>query len=130
VIDDAVVVLENIFRYIEEKGMPPFQAAIEGTREIGMRLPPRLYPCSRSFCRWVHGRHRRPLHVIVGFTSSFAIAVSLIVSFTLTPMLAARMIKRKHAPATKGPSPDTSASPEGQNATRWPSSRQVRPGAI
>src|SRR5258705_8489676 len=36
VIDDAVVVLENIFRFIEEKGVPPFQAAIEGTKEIGM----------------------------------------------------------------------------------------------
>src|SRR5258708_22769729 len=38
VIDDAVVVLENIFRFVEEKGMPPFQAAIEGTREIGMAV--------------------------------------------------------------------------------------------
>src|SRR5256884_1108452 len=38
VIDDAIVVLENIFRFIEEKGMPPFQAAIEGTREIGMAV--------------------------------------------------------------------------------------------
>jgi len=35
VIDDAIVVLENIFRFIDEKGMNPFQAAIEGTREIG-----------------------------------------------------------------------------------------------
>ena len=35
VIDDAIVVLENIYRFVEEKGMTPFQAAIEGTREIG-----------------------------------------------------------------------------------------------
>src|SRR4029078_7943747 len=38
VIDDAIVVLENIFRFIEEKGMNPFQAAIEGTREIGLAV--------------------------------------------------------------------------------------------
>ncbi|MGH9939962.1 MAG: efflux RND transporter permease subunit, partial [Blastocatellia bacterium] len=38
VIDDAIVVLENIYRYIEEKGMPPFRAAIEGTREIGLAV--------------------------------------------------------------------------------------------
>src|SRR4029078_9441688 len=38
VIDDAIVVLENIFRFIEEKGMEPFQAAIEGTREIGLAV--------------------------------------------------------------------------------------------
>ncbi|HLA94899.1 MAG TPA: efflux RND transporter permease subunit, partial [Pyrinomonadaceae bacterium] len=38
VIDDAIVVLENIYRFVEEKGMNPFQAAIEGTREIGMAV--------------------------------------------------------------------------------------------
>jgi HAE1 family hydrophobic/amphiphilic exporter-1 len=38
VIDDAIVVLENIFRFIEEKGIPPFQAAIEGTKEIGLAV--------------------------------------------------------------------------------------------
>ena len=38
VIDDAIVVLENIYRYVEEKGMSPYQAAIEGTREIGLAV--------------------------------------------------------------------------------------------
>jgi HAE1 family hydrophobic/amphiphilic exporter-1 len=38
VIDDAIVVLENVFRMIEEKGMGPFEAAIEGTREIGLAV--------------------------------------------------------------------------------------------
>ena len=38
VIDDAIVVLENIYRFIEEKGMNPFEAAIEGTREIGLAV--------------------------------------------------------------------------------------------
>ncbi|MDX6305309.1 MAG: hydrophobic/amphiphilic exporter (mainly bacteria), family [Blastocatellia bacterium] len=113
VIDDAVVVLENIFRYIEEKGMPPFQAAIEGTREIGMAVTATTLSLLAvflpvGFMAGIVGRFMSSF----GFTSSFAIAVSLIVSFTLTPMLAARMIKRKHAPAAKGS--DTSASPDGQ----------------
>ncbi|HUS11452.1 MAG TPA: efflux RND transporter permease subunit, partial [Pyrinomonadaceae bacterium] len=38
VIDDAIVVLENIYRFVEEKGLHPFQAAIEGTREIGLAV--------------------------------------------------------------------------------------------
>src|SRR5439155_8910644 len=38
VIDDAIVVLENIFRYIEEKGYEPFAAAIEATKEIGLAV--------------------------------------------------------------------------------------------
>ncbi|HVG39829.1 MAG TPA: efflux RND transporter permease subunit, partial [Pyrinomonadaceae bacterium] len=38
VIDDAIVVLENIYRFVEEKGMPPFQAAIQGTKEIGLAV--------------------------------------------------------------------------------------------
>jgi HAE1 family hydrophobic/amphiphilic exporter-1 len=38
VIDDSIVVLENIYRLMEEEDMPPFQAAIEGTREIGLAV--------------------------------------------------------------------------------------------
>src|SRR6266699_2538246 len=96
VIDDAVVVLENIFRFIEEKGMPPFQAAIEGTREIGMAVTATTLSLLAvflpvGFMAGIVGRFMSSF----GFTSSFAIAVSLLVSFTLTPMLAARLIKRK-----------------------------------
>jgi HAE1 family hydrophobic/amphiphilic exporter-1 len=115
VIDDAVVVLENIFRYIEEKGMPPFQAAIEGTREIGpavmattLSLLAVFLPV--GFMAGIVGRFMSSF----GFTSAFAIAVSLLVSFTLTPMLAARMIKRKPQAATKAPAKETSLSPESE----------------
>ena len=38
VIDDAIVVLENIYRFVEEKGMDPFEAAVEGTKEIGLAV--------------------------------------------------------------------------------------------
>src|ERR1051326_7968031 len=103
VIDDAVVVLENIFRFIEEKGVPPFQAAIEGTKEIGLAVTATTLSLLAvflpvGFMAGIVGRFMSSF----GFTSSFAIAVSLLVSFTLTPTLAARMIKRKQAPKDGG----------------------------
>jgi hydrophobic/amphiphilic exporter-1 (mainly G- bacteria), HAE1 family len=103
VIDDAIVVLENIFRFIEEKGMPSFQAAIEGTREIGMAVTATTLSLLAvflpvGFMGGIVGRFMSSF----GLTSSFAIAVSLLVSFTLTPMLAARLIKRSND-AEEGP---------------------------
>ncbi len=96
VIDDAIIVLENIYRFVEEKGMPPMQAAVEGTKEIGlavmattMSLLAVFLPI--GFMGGIIGRFMSSF----GFTSSFAIAVSLLVSFTLTPMLSARFIKAK-----------------------------------
>jgi HAE1 family hydrophobic/amphiphilic exporter-1 len=95
VIDDAIVVLENIFRFVEEKGIHPFQAAIEGTREIGLAVMATTLSLLAvflpvGFMGGIVGRFMSSF----GLTSSFAIAVSLLVSFTLTPMLAARLIKR------------------------------------
>lgn len=95
VIDDAIVVLENIYRFIEEKGMDPFEAAIEGTREIGLAVLATTLSLMAvfvpiGFMQGIVGRFMSSF----GLTASFAVAVSLIVSFTLTPMLAARLIKR------------------------------------
>ena len=103
VIDDAIVVLENIFRFIEEKGVAPFQAAIEGTREIGLAVTATTLSLLAvflpvGFMGGIVGRFMSSF----GFTSSFAIAVSLLVSFTLTPTLAARLIKRSDD-AREGP---------------------------
>ncbi len=114
VIDDAVVVLENIFRFIEEKGVPPFQAAIEGTREIGLAVTATTLSLLAvflpvGFMAGIVGRFMSSF----GFTSSFAIAVSLLVSFTLTPTLAARMIKRKKSGPAKPHHKEVSESPEG-----------------
>ena len=96
VIDDAIVVLENIYRFVEEKGMNPFQAAIEATKEIGpavmattLSLMAVFVPI--GFMQGIVGKFMSSF----GLTASFAVGVSLIVSFTLTPMLAARLIKRK-----------------------------------
>jgi len=114
VIDDAVVVLENIFRFIEEKGVPPFQAAIEGTKEIGMAVTATTLSLLAvflpvGFMSGIVGRFMSSF----GFTSSFAIAVSLLVSFTLTPTLAARMIKRKKSGPAKPQPKEVSESPDG-----------------
>ncbi|MEO7673170.1 MAG: efflux RND transporter permease subunit [Pyrinomonadaceae bacterium] len=96
VIDDAIVVLENIYRFVEEKGMDPFQAAVEGTREIGLAVLATTLSLLAvfipvGFMTGIVGRFMSSF----GLTAAAAIAVSLIVSFTLTPMLAARWIKKK-----------------------------------
>ena len=94
VIDDAIIVLENIYRFIEEKGMSPYQAAIEGTREIGpavmattLSLLAVFLPV--GFMGGIVGRFMSSF----GFTAGFSIAVSLLVSFTLTPMFCSRFVR-------------------------------------
>ena len=96
VIDDAIVVLENIYRFVEEKGRPPMQAAVEATREIGLAVLATTLSLVAifvpvGFMGGIVGRFMTSF----GFTMSFAILVSLLVSFTLTPMLAARWIKMR-----------------------------------
>ncbi len=102
VIDDAIVVLENIYRFVEEKGMNPFQAAIEGTREIGLAVLATTLALLAvfipvGFMTGIVGRFMSSF----GLTAAAAIAVSLIVSFTITPMLAARWIKTKEGRTLK-----------------------------
>ncbi|HEV8267417.1 MAG TPA: efflux RND transporter permease subunit, partial [Thermoanaerobaculia bacterium] len=94
VIDDAIVVLENIFRFVEEKKMPPFQAAIEATKEIGLAVLATTLSLVAvflpvAFMGGIVGRFMNSF----GLTMAFAILVSLVVSFTLTPMLSARWLK-------------------------------------
>jgi HAE1 family hydrophobic/amphiphilic exporter-1 len=95
VIDDAIVVLENIYRFVEEKGRPPFEAAIEATREIGLAVMATTLSLVAifvpvGFMAGIVGRFMKSF----GLTMAFAIMVSLLVSFTLTPMLSARWLRR------------------------------------
>ncbi len=97
VIDDAIVVLENIFRYVEEKNYNPFEAAIAATKEIGLAvlsitlsLVAVFTPI--AFMGGIVGRFLKSF----GLTMSCSIVVSMLVSFTLTPMLAARILKKKN----------------------------------
>ena len=122
VIDDAIVVLENIYRLLREKGMPPAQAAREGTREIGPAVTATTISLIAvflplAFMSGIVGQFMRSF----GWTMAFAIAVSLLVSFTLTPSLSARWLGRgarkveEHAdplgqegaaPEDQGPAPE------------------------
>ena len=94
VIDDAIIVLENIYRFIEEKGMAPFEAAIEGTREIGLAVMATTLSLMAVFVPvgFMGGMVGRFMSSF-GLTAAFAVGVSLLVSFTLTPMLSSRFIK-------------------------------------
>jgi len=94
VIDDAIVVLENIFRFVEEKGRTPYEAAVEATREIGLAVLATTLSLIAVFTpiAFMGGIPGRFLSSF-GITMSGAIAVSLLVSFTLTPTLAARMLR-------------------------------------
>ncbi|MGH6692007.1 MAG: efflux RND transporter permease subunit, partial [Gammaproteobacteria bacterium] len=103
VIDDAIVVLENIFRFIEEKKMKPRDAAREATRDIG--LPVLATTLSLvviflpvSFMSSISGRFLYQF----GITAAVAILVSLLVSFTLTPMMSSRLLKTTDADAGHG----------------------------
>jgi hydrophobic/amphiphilic exporter-1 (mainly G- bacteria), HAE1 family len=94
VIDDAIVVLENIFRYVEEKGASPFDAAIQGTREVALPVMATTLSLVVIFLpvAFMTGYARRFIYPF-GWTMAFAIMVSMLVSFTLTPMLSSRFLR-------------------------------------
>jgi len=103
VIDDAVVVLENIYRHVEEEGMPPRQAASVGTAEIALAVMATTLSLIIIFLpvAFMAGRVGRFFHSF-GLTVAVAILVSLLVSFTLTPSLSARMLRRRGGHASEG----------------------------
>jgi HAE1 family hydrophobic/amphiphilic exporter-1 len=94
VIDDAIVVLENIFRYIEEKNCTPFDAAIQGTREVTLAVMATTLSLVVIFLpiAFMNGYAKRFINPF-GWTMAFSILVSMLVSFTLTPMLSSRFLK-------------------------------------
>jgi len=94
VIDDAIVVLENIFRHMEEEGTPPFQAAINGTKEVTLAVVATSVSLIVIFLpvAFMTGYTQRFIYPF-GFTMAFAVMVSLLVSLTLTPMLSARVLR-------------------------------------
>ncbi|OAI54321.1 multidrug transporter [Planctomyces sp. SCGC AG-212-M04] len=101
VVDDAIVVIENVSRYLEQ-GMPAKQAAIRGAREIGFTVLSMSISLVAVFIpillmRGLVGLLFREFAV----TLSVAIGVSLIVSLTSTPMLCAFLLK-PHDPAKRG----------------------------
>lgn len=97
VVDDAIVVIENITRYLEQ-GISPFQAALKGAGEIGFTV----LTISISLCAvfiplllmgGVVGRLFREFSI----TLSVAIAVSMVISLTATPMMCAHLLKQQES---------------------------------
>ena len=94
VIDDAIIVLENIFRFMDEKNRGRFDAAIEATREIGLAVMATTLSLIIIFLpiAFMTGYARKYVNSF-GWTMAMAILVSLLVAFTLTPMMSSRMLK-------------------------------------
>ncbi|MBB3177116.1 efflux RND transporter permease subunit [Variovorax sp. Sphag1AA] len=132
VVDDAIVVLENIMRYVE-KGMEPFAAALRGAREVGftiisisISLVAVFIPV--FFMPGVIGLLFHEFAVVVGL----AVMVSAIVSLTLVPMLASRLLK--HVPRKAGamdheeehPEPGTAIGRAFERGYRWVHANYMR----
>ncbi len=96
VIDDAIVVLENIVRFIDEKKIKPFPASVLATKEIGLAVMATTLSLMAvfipvAFIGGIPGRFLKSF----GYTMAFAVGVSLVVSFSLTPMMAARLLRER-----------------------------------
>lgn len=101
VVDDAIVVLENISRHIED-GQPPMKAAFLGAREVGFTLLSMNVSLVAVFVSILFmGGIVRNLFQEFSITLAAAIIVSLVVSLTLTPMLCARWLKPHQAEQTR-----------------------------
>ncbi|QLJ16558.1 efflux RND transporter permease subunit [Pseudomonas putida] len=101
VVDDAIVVLENISRHIEN-GQPPMKAAFLGAKEVGFTLLSMNVSLVAVFVSILFmGGIVRNLFQEFSITLAAAIIVSLVVSLTLTPMLCARWLKPHQAQQTR-----------------------------
>ena len=98
VVDDAIVVLENIFRHIEE-GLEPFQAAIKGVREISFAVVAMTLTLAAVFAplAFTPGRTGR-LFGEFALTLAGAVLVSGFVALTLTPMLCSKLLRHNPKP--------------------------------
>ena len=89
VVDDSIVVLENIFRHIEE-GLTPFKAALKGAREISFAVVAMTLTLAAVFA---------PLAFTPGRTLAGAVIVSGFVALTLTPMMCSKLLKHQPNPS-------------------------------
>ena len=102
VVDDAIIVLENIHRHIEE-GLTPHDAAIRGARElvgpvIAMTLTLMAVYAPIGFLSGITGK----LFTEFAFTLAGAVLISGVVALTLTPMMCARILKPSHGGENEG----------------------------
>jgi len=104
-IDDAIVVVENIYRHLDE-GKSPREAALSGTSEIGLAVMATTFSIMVVFLpvAFMEGIVGRFFYQF-GMTVAFAVLISLFVAFSLTPMLSSRMLRANH----QNPSSDPAA---------------------
>jgi hydrophobe/amphiphile efflux-1 (HAE1) family protein len=100
-IDDAIVVIENIYRHLHE-GETPFAAAKDATKEIGLAVMATTFTVVAvfvpvAFMPGIVGRFFFQFGIVI----SFAVTVSLFVAFTLTPMLSSRWLRREDESLSK-----------------------------
>lgn len=95
VVDDAIVMLENIFRHIEE-GIPPFQAALKGSREIAFAVIAMTITLATVYAPigFLTGRSGR-LFIEFAWTLAGTVLISGFVALTLTPMLCSRLLRHE-----------------------------------
>lgn len=103
VVDDAIVMLENIYRHMEEEGLDAYEAALKGSREIGFTIMSITVSLVAVFIPvlllgGIIGRVFNEFAIVV----TMAIAASAFVSLTLTPMLAARILPRPRPSEEEG----------------------------
>ncbi|MGE4052049.1 MAG: efflux RND transporter permease subunit [Piscinibacter sp.] len=99
VVDDAIVVLENIYRHVEE-GLTPFQAALKGAREVGFAVVAMTMTLAAVYAplAFTPGRTGR-LFVEFALTLAGAVIVSGFVALTLTPMMCSKLLRHEPAPS-------------------------------
>jgi multidrug efflux pump len=99
VVDDAIVMLENIYRHIEE-GLPPFQAAIKGAREVGFAIVAMTLTLVAVYAplAFSPGRTGR-LFTEFALALAGAVVISGIVALTLSPMLSSLLLKHNPRPS-------------------------------
>ncbi len=102
-IDDAIVVIENIYRHLSQ-GKSPFKAAFEGTKEIGLAVMATTFTIMVVFLpvAFMEGIVGRFFYQF-GMTVAFAVLISLFVAFSLTPMLSSRWLKEAHGNPEEAP---------------------------
>ena len=98
VVDDAIVVLENIFRHIEE-GLEPFQAALKGAKEISFAVVAMTLTLAAVYAplAFTPGRTGR-LFTEFALTLAGAVIVSGFVALTLTPMMCSKLLRHNPSP--------------------------------
>ena len=95
VVDDAVVVIENIVRHVEE-GLTPMEAALKGSSEIGFTIVSITLSLIAVFIPlFLMGGYVGKLFQEFAVTVSVSLVLSLVISLTLTPMMCARLLKHE-----------------------------------